>query len=112
MTNWKNKQYIELILKKLKKINPYKVILFGSYAYGKPKPDSDIDLIVVLNNEDIPANFKEKNKNYLTVSKSIRNISKLIPVDLIVYTQNEFNRFVELESNFSKYVLSNGKELL
>ncbi|CAN2041443.1 hypothetical protein GMMP15_460001 [Candidatus Magnetomoraceae bacterium gMMP-15] len=48
----------------------------------------------------------------MTVSKSIRNISKLIPVDLIVYTQNEFNRFVELESNFSKYVLSNGKELL
>ena len=28
--------------------NPEKVILFGSYAYGNPKPESDVDLLVVM----------------------------------------------------------------
>ena len=28
--------------------HPWKIILFGSYAYGSPRPDSDVDLLVVL----------------------------------------------------------------
>src|SRR5712664_4897530 len=27
---------------------PSKIILFGSYAYGKPSPDSDVDLLIIL----------------------------------------------------------------
>ncbi|MBI4672716.1 MAG: nucleotidyltransferase domain-containing protein [Chloroflexi bacterium] len=30
------------------KFNPEQIILFGSYAYGKPTPDSDVDLLVVM----------------------------------------------------------------
>ena len=33
------------VLKRLKPLNPNKIILFGSYAYGTPHKDSDIDLI-------------------------------------------------------------------
>jgi predicted nucleotidyltransferase len=28
--------------------NPQKIILFGSYAYGTPRPESDVDLLVIL----------------------------------------------------------------
>jgi predicted nucleotidyltransferase len=28
--------------------NPEKIILFGSYAYGNPKPESDVDLLVIM----------------------------------------------------------------
>jgi predicted nucleotidyltransferase len=31
-----------------KRFHPDKVILFGSYAYGRPRPDSDVDLLVVM----------------------------------------------------------------
>jgi predicted nucleotidyltransferase len=31
-----------------KLFNPEKIILFGSYAYGTPNPDSDLDLLVVM----------------------------------------------------------------
>ena len=31
-----------------RKFQPERIILFGSYAYGKPRPDSDLDLLVVL----------------------------------------------------------------
>jgi len=30
------------------KFDPERIILFGSYAYGKPKPWSDVDLLVVM----------------------------------------------------------------
>ena len=36
-----------LIIERLKPLNPDKIILFGSYAYGKPNEDSDIDLYIV-----------------------------------------------------------------
>jgi predicted nucleotidyltransferase len=32
----------------VREFRPQKIILFGSYAYGKPTPDSDVDLLVVL----------------------------------------------------------------
>ena len=32
------------IVEKLKPLNPYQIILFGSYTYGSPTKDSDIDL--------------------------------------------------------------------
>lgn len=37
------------IIEKLKPLNPDKIILFGSYAYGTPNEDSDIDLFLLKN---------------------------------------------------------------
>jgi len=31
-----------------REFNPERIILFGSYAYGEPGPDSDVDLLVIL----------------------------------------------------------------
>jgi len=43
------------IVERLKPLNPDKIILFGSYAYGTPNEDSDIDLFLIkddLSEED------------------------------------------------------------
>ena len=48
------------LLKSFKPLNPEKIILFGSYAYGTPDANSDIDIYVVTKDEFIPQNFKEK----------------------------------------------------
>src|SRR5437867_138509 len=31
-----------------REFRPLQIILFGSYAYGRPRPDSDVDLLVIL----------------------------------------------------------------
>ncbi len=31
-----------------REFHPEKIVLFGSYAYGRPTPDSDVDLLVIL----------------------------------------------------------------
>ncbi len=49
------------IVERLKPLNPDKIILFGSYAYGKPNKESDIDLFLVkdgVSHEEITKNGK------------------------------------------------------
>ncbi len=38
--------------------NPVKIILFGSYAYGHPDPESDVDIFVIVNSNTSVQNLK------------------------------------------------------
>ncbi|MBN1453622.1 MAG: nucleotidyltransferase domain-containing protein [Anaerolineales bacterium] len=38
----------EVVRQIAEKFRPQKIILFGSYARGKPRPESDVDLLVVM----------------------------------------------------------------
>lgn len=96
------------IINSLGKIHPYKIILFGSHAYGNPDENSDIDLLVVTKDEILPRNFAEKNLIYLMVSNAITNIEKSIPIDLVVHTKPMHKKFLELGSMFSKKITSKG----
>lgn len=62
---------------------PEKIILFGSYAYGNPDKDSDIDLLIIKNGE----------KPGLEKNRFVRSLLKdlLIPVDIIIKNSEEFN---------------------
>lgn len=100
--------YIPVIVERLKKIHPHKIILFGSYAYGDASADSDIDLLVVTDSDEFPKNYREKTETYLAVSRVIRDIKRQVPVDLIVHTKPMHKKFIELESLFSKEILQKG----
>lgn len=102
-------KYIPLIIEKLKPTDPEKIILFGSYAYGKPTPDSDLDILVVTCDDIIPSCFSEKSRIYLRISKSIADIRKEFPVDLIVHTRAMHRKFIEKNSLFARELLTNGK---
>lgn len=100
------------LIERLKPRNPERVILFGSYAYGQPSRDSDIDLIVVTADGFVPQNFKENSEVYLKVSRTLRDIQAIIPMDLIVFTKPMYEKFVELKSMFSRKVLREGITLI
>ena len=106
-----NKKYIEEIINKLKTINPYLIILFGSYAHGTPHEDSDIDILVVTNDDFIPKNFDERLEYRLSIKKIIRKTAKKVPIDLLIFSRPMFKKFKELNSSFSKEILTNGKKL-
>ena len=104
-------KYIPLIIEKLKQTNPEKIILFGSYAYGVITPDSDLDILVVTDDNLIPSNFSEKSRIYLKVSKAISDIKKEFPVDLIVHTKATHKKFVNTNSMFAREIINKGKIL-
>lgn len=106
-----NSNYINDIVNKLKKLNSEKIILFGSHAYGTASDESDIDLIVVTNDEFYPKNYRERMDVQLKVSKAISEITKKIPIDLIVYTKPMYKRFLDMDSLFSREINQKGKVL-
>ena len=98
----------EAIVKRILRVNPQKIVLFGSYASGDPGKDSDVDLLVVTDDNFMPTNFSEKNALYLSVAAAITDIGKRIPIDLIVHTKPMHNKFNKLGSMFSRKIASSG----
>lgn len=96
------------IIERLKPIHPDKVILFGSYAYGEPNKDSDIDLLVVTQDEFIPQNFADKMRVTLRVVDVLDVLRQRIALDIIVHTRPMHEQFMMLRSMFSREVLKKG----
>src|SRR5580658_94551 len=81
--------------------HPDKIILFGSYAYGTPHEDSDVDLLVVM-----PA--------YNQHNQAVRILWRLaapFPLDLIVRTPKEMKWRLEEGESFLTTIVSKGKIL-
>ncbi|MBW1779180.1 MAG: nucleotidyltransferase domain-containing protein [Deltaproteobacteria bacterium] len=106
-----NRKYIPEIIKNIRQINPYKIILFGSYANGVFSEDSDLDLLVILDSPKIANNYDEKMRNRLLVRRNIYALSKKVPVDLVVYTKGEYDIISESGSSFYNEIAKTGKVL-
>ena len=84
------------------RLKPKKIILFGSYAYGQPGYDSDVDILVVLP-------FKGK-----AVRKAIeiRNrVNARIPLDLIVRTPEQVAERIAMNDCFMREIVEKGRTL-
>ncbi len=101
-----------LIVERLKPLNPDKIILFGSYAYGTPNEDSDIDLYIVTNDDFMPQSWREKSKVYLQYANQLNDIIEQYPTDLIVHTRKMYEKFLNMDSMFSRKIFSQGKIIL
>jgi len=71
-------------------LHPQKIILFGSYAYGHPTPDSDVDLLVIMETDKPP---RER-----VVAVSLALYPRPFPVDILVKTPRELDE--ELPHDF------------
>ena len=100
------------IITRLKPLHLDKVILFGSYAYGNPTDDSDVDLYVVTKDDFLPQTFKEKSTLTKKVSRAIRDLRSDMAIDLIVHTRTMHKNFKELNSSFAQELLEKGIVLL
>jgi uncharacterized protein len=103
--------YIPSLIEKLKLTQPEKIILFGSYAYGEPTEESDLDILVVTGDEFIPSSFAEKSRIYLRIARSITDVRSAFPIDLIVHTKAMHRKFIEMNSSFARELLTKGKVL-
>jgi uncharacterized protein len=81
--------------------HPDKIILFGSYAYGTPHEDSDVDLLVIVDKG-----------NQIDHAYRIRlAVPAPFPMDLIVRTRRNMKwRLAESES-FTTEIVTKGKVL-
>jgi uncharacterized protein len=90
-------QVVEQIAEKFK---PQKIILFGSYARGNPRPESDVDLLVVM---ETPL---KESKQSLEIR---RYLDVLFGLDLIVHTPKKLKARVDMGDWFLRDILKEGK---
>ncbi len=81
---------------------PDQVILFGSYAYGKPRPDSDVDLLVVMDT---------LLKNSEQAAQIACAIEYHFGLDLLVRTPQQLTERQKLGDFFIQEVIERGKVL-
>ena len=97
----KRRAYIRKMCRRIaEEFKPEKIILFGSYAYGKPTPRSDVDLLVVMPYEDSP--FHQSHK-------ITRRLRLVLPLDLLVYSPEEIQYRLEIGDRFIRDILERGK---
>lgn len=87
----------------IEKYKPQKIILFGSAARGERHLDSDADFLII------------KQETPLYGADRIRELSRLIdrniPIDLLIYRPEEFQKRVQMDDPFVKSILKEGKVL-
>jgi predicted nucleotidyltransferase len=96
----------------LKPVHPEKVILFGSYAWGQPTEDSDIDLYVVTQDDFMPATWRQRRDIVRGISDRILDLRTRYPIDLLVHTKPMHREFIERRSSFARQIMSKGARLL
>jgi predicted nucleotidyltransferase len=104
-----NNQYIQQLLDALKQSNPYKIVLFGSFANGTAHEDSDIDIMVILDNNHVAKTYQERLEKRLYVRKLVLEINRKIPLDILVYSKEELNILKERGNYFIDEIEKTGK---
>ena len=85
-----------------RQFNPNKIILFGSYAYGKPTEDSDVDMLVVM---------KFKGRGARKASEILLATDPHFPIDLLVRTPAQIRTRLKLGDFFIREITQKGKVL-
>ena len=80
-----------------------KIFLFGSHAYGEPQEYSDLDLLVIVDNDLDPINAAFKINQQLIGKRTI-------PVDVVVNRKKDFEDAVE-KNTIQRFISKSGELL-
>jgi predicted nucleotidyltransferase len=99
---------IQQLVDRIKQFDPEKIILFGSYAYGIPNENSDVDLFVIKKVKLI--DIRELR---ISIRSHLRDIiyNQSIPVDLLLDSQEHINERIELGDSLYREIMSKGRTI-
>jgi uncharacterized protein len=99
---------IQQVVDQIKQFDPEKIILFGSYAYGTPTDDSDIDLFVIKN-----IDLQDIRETRIEIRRSLFNIryENQIDIDLLVDNEDHINYRINIGDKFYEELTTKGKIL-
>ena len=94
----------EVVQRLTTEFNPEQIILFGSHAWGTPTEDSDLDLLVI-----VPQSDARPTRRGIRAHRCPRGL--LAPMDVIVKTREEMDRFGRVPASLEAEILERGKVL-
>lgn len=93
-------QLAEIVRRLVAALSPRSIYLFGSHAGGLPRTDSDIDIMVII--EEKPTTIEHHQQGYA----SLRGIG--LPVELHITPRSRFERFSEVIGSLPHEILRKG----
>lgn len=100
------KSELENLLKEINQVvGVTSIYLFGSYAYGEPTEDSDLDICIVTDDKS-----KRKVEIMKVIRKAIARVQSM-PVDLLVYYNDEFNERAKSNCTLESQIFNHGVKL-
>lgn len=87
----------------VREFHPEKIILFGSYAYGEPDSDSDVDLLIIMPFDGSP--FRQA---AIILGHVIRAVG-VLPLDLLVRTSAQVRERLQMGDTFMREIIERGK---
>ena len=100
-----NQELIRIITSRLvESYHPISIYLFGSYAWGVPNRESDLDFLVVLENTDL-----DKAERMRIGLRELIDLN--VDVDLLVYTKKEIDNQIVYPSSLPSKVFKDGVKL-
>lgn len=93
----------EAVARIVAELDPEKIILFGSYAYGNPTPDSDVDLLIIMESD--------QPRRERVVAVSLLLYPRTFPVDIFVRTPKEVSDALSNNNYFIREIFAKGKVL-
>ena len=104
VTGVQRRKQIELVCRAISnRFHPEKIVLFGSHAHGKSRPESDIDLLVVMPFDGSP--FRQAGVVLDHVVKAVG----VIPLDLLVRTAQQIQERIQMGDTFMRDVVERGQ---
>ncbi|MBN1287344.1 MAG: HEPN domain-containing protein [Anaerolineae bacterium] len=94
----------EIVVRIVANCAPEQIVLFGSYAYGSPTPDSDVDLLVIMESD-----IESRMERTAQVGKLFP--ARPFPMDILVYTPQELEEQRDRFNPFLYEVLKKGRVL-
>jgi predicted nucleotidyltransferase len=94
----------EAIRRIVAEMQPDKIYLYGSHAYGQPHRDSDVDLLVVLRNATLPPHKRAR-----AAYRALRGL--FFPAEIKVVTREELERRIRWISSVEKVAVEKGRLL-
>jgi uncharacterized protein len=82
---------------------PAKVILFGSHVQGTPRPDSDLDLLVV------EPDLADRDAEFVRLRRSLRGLG--VPIDLILVSEDNVNEWRDVPGTLIHDAFRDGRVL-
>ena len=90
----------EIVRRIVDTVDPSMIILFGSYAYGTPGKDSDVDILVIMETSS------PRHKRLGPINRALAGL--IIPKDILVYTPAEVEDWKDVPQAFITQVRMKG----
>ena len=95
----------EIVDRLLTDYAPQKIILFGSYAYGHPRPDSDIDLLIIKETSERLID------RWVTLRRILSDSTHRIPLETLVLTPEKISERLAVGDHFLAEIIEKGELL-